>query len=87
MRFIFRKSAGKSFLNILKAQQKSIVYKSTTVYDDYMAMSMGKLDKKTVLTHNGQEKQAKATGKHQREASADTGLLSFKGFFFFVLLK
>ena len=52
-----------------------------------MAMSMGKLDKKTVLTHKGQEKQAKATGKHQREASADTGLLSFKGFFFFVLLK
>ena len=47
---------------------------------------MGKLDKKTAVTHNGQEKQAKATGKHQREASADTGLLSFKGFFF-VLLK
>lgn len=86
MRIIFRKSTGKSFLNILKAQQRSIVYKSTTVYDGYMAMSMGKLNKKTAVTYNGQEKQAKATGKHQWEASADTGLLSFKGFFF-VLLK
>lgn len=46
MRIIFRKSTGKSFLNILKAQQRSFVYKSTTVYADYVAMSMGKLDKK-----------------------------------------
>ena len=82
MRIIFRKSTGKSFLNIPKAQQRSIVYKSTAVYDDYMAMSMGKLDKKTALTQNRQEKQAKATSKHQQEASADTGLLSFKEFFF-----